>query len=48
MWVDPVRESKDDAQDNDVSHVVKEYGKFAYLEGTCFLLTIGRNNQSFH
>ncbi|KAI0227691.1 Non-lysosomal glucosylceramidase [Lamellibrachia satsuma] len=33
VWVDPVRESKDDAQDNDVSQVVKEYGKFAYLEG---------------
>ena len=35
MWVDAVTEGHDDAKDSNVSPVVKEYGKFAYLEGTC-------------
>ena len=34
VWVDAVTEGHGDAKD-DVSPVVKEYGKFAYLEGMC-------------
>jgi len=35
VWVDAVTEGHGDAKDSNVSPVVKEYGKFAYLEGMC-------------